>query len=64
MTKLKKRLTDLGISQTEAARRSGVDVYRLNKIANGAVRPGPETASKLAKALGCTVADITEEPRQ
>lgn len=47
----------LGLSQVAVADRSGVHVISIVRIEGGRP-PKPETLSKLAAALGCTVSEL------
>jgi antitoxin HigA-1 len=51
---LEEFIKPLGITQTELARRLGMDRVRLNEIINGRRGITPSTALRLAKALGTT----------
>jgi transcriptional regulator with XRE-family HTH domain len=56
-----KRLREAaGLSQTELARRAGIDQGGLSKIEKGR-NLTLETLRDLARALGCSVVDLLEE---
>lgn len=60
---IKKRRTELRMSQTQLARLSGISQSAISDIENPDVtkRPSTETISKLAFALECTVAELMGE---
>ncbi|MGH7906575.1 MAG: substrate-binding domain-containing protein [Candidatus Binataceae bacterium] len=52
----------LGISQSELARRAGISRQALNAIESGAYQPGVETALKISRELGTTVERLFGPP--
>lgn len=52
--KIQNRMTELGISQAELCRRSGLASNHVSYLVRGVRgrRPGPETVAKLCKGLG------------
>jgi plasmid maintenance system antidote protein VapI len=59
-TKLKTAMEGKGLTQSELARRSGIDKYRINTFVNGCARLGEKTAGRLAIVLGCKPSDLRE----
>lgn len=59
---VKRRRKELGISQEEVARRSGVTLATVNRI-EGGVQENPRfgTIKKLANGLGVTLSDLLRE---
>ena len=55
---LLRALLDAGCTQRELARRAGVSAIQVNALCNGRNLPRPETARKIARALGATPAKI------
>ena len=51
-----------GMTQTEVARRAGIDRGQLSLYCSGKARPNAPNAVRLAKALGASVADIMGAP--
>lgn len=51
---LEEFLKPLGMTQTELARRIGVDYVRVNEIVHGKRRVTPSTALRLARVFGTT----------
>jgi DNA-binding XRE family transcriptional regulator len=58
MPKIKIRLAELNMSQTELAEKLGVTKQTLNGWTKGRVKPPLETAFFLAYLLGCKVDDL------
>ncbi len=59
MILVKKVREEIGISQAELARMSGVKQQNISKIESGENRnPGIETLNALAMAMGCSVVDL------
>ena len=56
--RLLRALLDRGWTQREAARRAGVSAIQFNALCCGRNLPRPETARKIARALGTTPARI------
>jgi transcriptional regulator with XRE-family HTH domain len=56
--RLRQRREAVGISQSELARRSGLNREFLCRLESGARAPGWETVRKLAEHLGCTPNDF------
>ncbi len=63
-TKLKTMIDRKGITQSELARRSGVDKWRVNAYVTGCANPSPQTAEKFARALGCEPSELQEKGGQ
>ena len=63
-TKLKEMMERKGVTQSELSRKSGVDKYRVNAYVNGCAHPGPQTAERFARALGCEPAELQEKGGQ
>jgi UDPglucose 6-dehydrogenase len=51
---------EIGMSQTELARKSGIDRTNLCKIEKGNFLPTLRTLSKIAAALNCKVSDLVD----
>lgn len=47
-----------GLSQAELARRAGMDHTFISRIESGRTSPDVRTLQRLAKAIGCPVADL------
>jgi len=47
-----------GVTQINLAVASGISIPTINRLENHPLPTRPETAERLAKALGCRVADI------
>ena len=60
MTKLKAAILQKGITQSDLARRSDVNVFTLNRYMTGCARPNPQTLAKLAAALDCKPDELQE----
>lgn len=59
---IRRRRTLLGMSQRELSKRAGVNETWVKKVENGSVEsPRGGNLVKIAKALGCTVSDLTGE---
>lgn len=56
--------TELGWSQTELARRAGVDVKTINRLEGGRTTPNLITLRKIARALGVPVRDLINQPEE
>ena len=52
-----------GWSQTDLAKRCGVDQSTIHRIEVGAISPRFETVVKIARVLGVTLDDLSEEGR-
>jgi len=52
--KIRMRLTDLEITQVEAAKASGISGGQFSQIMNGYVEPSDDVAERIATALGRT----------
>ena len=59
MHTLQRRREERGWSKAELARRAELNATTVGSIESGRFRPYPGQLSKLAKALGVTVEDIT-----
>jgi transcriptional regulator with XRE-family HTH domain len=57
-----KVLERLGISQSEAARRTGIDKYRICNYCTGAAIPGPSTLRRLSTGLRVTIEELKGLP--
>lgn len=58
---VKKKRTELGLSQRELAERSGLSVTLIHYIESGERSPTAASIMKLAKALRCTVGELFGE---
>ena len=58
--KLKMKLLKLGKRQIRLAQETGIPESYLSKVVNGWIEPKMEMKQKIAKALGCRIADIFE----
>ena len=54
---MKKRRSDLGLSQGELAKRVGVSRQTINMIENGGYNPPVELCIRICKELGVTLND-------
>jgi putative transcriptional regulator len=63
--RLQELLDDAGMNQSELARRSGISLVTVNKIAqNRSNQVSLKTLDALSKALGCEPGDLLErEPK-
>ena len=59
--KIKQHITELGISQSELARLSGLSFGTVNRILNGKQELKPNTMSKIAEALNLTIPQLLED---
>jgi putative transcriptional regulator len=59
-SKIKVRLAELDMQQTELAEKMGVTKQTMNGWVRGRVKPPLETAFVIAKYLGCKVDDLWE----
>jgi DNA-binding XRE family transcriptional regulator len=59
-SRIKVRLAELEISQTELAEKMGVTKQTMNAWVNGRMKPPLETAFKIAHLLNCKVDDLWE----
>lgn len=59
-SKIKVRLAELEMQQTEVAKTLGVAKQTINGWVNGRIKPPLETAFKIAKILECRVDDLWE----
>ena len=59
-TKIKAAMLQKGLTQSDLARQSGVNVWSLNRFVTGAARPSAATLARLAQALGCKPAELQE----
>ena len=55
---MKKRRSDLGLSQGELAKRVGVSRQTINMIENGGYNPTVELCIRICKELGVTLHDL------
>lgn len=65
--RVKERLTRVGMSQEEAARRLNVSYRHFNRITLGQTEPTMLLAMKMERVLGCkmsTLFDVTIETRR
>lgn len=64
-TKLARYLEEHGITQSELARRAGVNrrtvIYAVQGESVGGIKTSVDTWAKLARGLGCNVWDISEQ---
>lgn len=60
MTKLRKALKKAGISQSELARRTGINAPGINRYVTGCQWPNEGTLEKLSRALGVEPEAIRE----
>lgn len=56
--KLKKKLSENNMTQSELAKRTGFDEPYISKICNNDVNSQEDTLKKLAGAIGCTIDEI------
>lgn len=62
-TKIRARRKELGWSQYKLALKTGRTQVFISQIEGGKENPGPETLRRLARALGCEVRDLMEDPK-
>jgi transcriptional regulator with XRE-family HTH domain len=53
--------TNKGLTQTQLAKLTGLDQSHISKLETGATKPSYDTLTRLAAALGVTVADLLGE---
>lgn len=63
-TALQERRIRAGHTTRSLADRSGVSQQRISELEQRPRNAWPPTVAALARALGCEIADITEEPAQ
>jgi transcriptional regulator with XRE-family HTH domain len=56
--KIKLRRLELGLTQTQAAKRMGVSQPRWVELESGEASPSVATPARVAAALGCQVKDL------
>lgn len=61
--RIRKRRTDLAISQVDLADMSSVHVANLGKIERGLSNPSLATLARISYALDCSVADLVQDVR-
>lgn len=59
--KIRQHITELGMSQSELARLSGLSFGTVNRILNGKQELKPNTMSKIAEALNLTIPQLLED---
>ena len=59
--KIKQLMSDLSITQTELAERTGLKQPNINRILSGKQSMQPRTLEKLANGLGVTVWELTDD---
>ena len=59
--KLRQHLKEMGISQSELARMSGLHFATINRILNRSQEFKPNTMVKIADALNIKISDLTED---
>lgn len=62
--KLKQRITELGVTQTEVAAKAGIDRIELNRMVNGKREPKPHEVAMLARVLKIPVAELAADVNQ
>ena len=62
--KIKQHITELGISQSELARLSGLAFGTINRILNGKQELLPNTMTKIAEALNLSVSQLMNDDTQ
>lgn len=55
--------TNKGLTQTQLAELIGLDQSHISKLETGTTKPSYDTLTKLAAALGVTVASLLDETR-
>jgi transcriptional regulator with XRE-family HTH domain len=55
--------TNKGLTQIQLAELTGLDQSHISKLETGATKPSYDTLTRLAAALGITVADLLDESR-
>ena len=62
--KIKQHITELGISQSDLARLSGLAFGTINRILNGKQELLPNTMAKIAEALNLSVSQLMDDDSQ
>lgn len=62
--KLKQRIAELGITQTEVALKAGLERIELNRMVNGKREPKPHEVAMLARVLKIPVAELAADVNQ
>ena len=62
--KIKQHITELGLSQSELARLSGLAFGTINRILNGKQELLPNTMAKIAEALNLSVSQLMDDDSQ
>ncbi|MGI6537796.1 MAG: helix-turn-helix transcriptional regulator [Caldicoprobacterales bacterium] len=59
--KIKERRMEAYMSQTDLAKKTGIDPGQISQYETGKRLPRIEAAWKIAKAIGCHIDDLFEE---
>lgn len=62
--KLKQRIAELGLTQTEVAAKAGIDRIDLNRMVNGKREPKPHEIAMLARVLKVDAEDLAADVNQ
>jgi transcriptional regulator with XRE-family HTH domain len=62
--KLKQRITELGLTQTEVAAKAGIDRIDLNRMVNGKREPKPHEVAMLARVLKIDAEELAADVNQ
>ena len=63
IAQIRERMDEQGISQSELARRSGIQQPRISDALNGKDEPGARKIARMADAVGCEWR-LVDYPRQ
>jgi transcriptional regulator with XRE-family HTH domain len=56
--KLRRKRVEAGLNQTDLALETGIQQSHISKLERGASSTTPKSLARLARALGCTIADL------
>ena len=62
--KLNQRREQMGLTQQQLARKTGVSRVSISRYESGQREPTLTIAAKLAAALGCTIEDLVEKKEE
>lgn len=56
--RLRRRRIEAGLNQTQLAQRAGISKQLVSMVEKGTANFSPENLGKVARALGCEIADL------
>jgi len=56
--KLRRKRVEAGLNQTDLAQVTGIQQSHISKLERGRSSTTPKSLARIAKALGCTIADL------